>query len=155
MVAAFSFIDLGAFKALTIMPPGNVDAVEASNPGWIDRQLAFESANIVSRLSKRYGPFVPPYPTAILRWLVQIVTVNVYMERGVAGSDAQFQLIERDRDRALAEIKEAADSNQGLFDLPLLQGSTVSGIARGAPIGSSEPSPYDWTDRQVELLGGR
>ena len=52
-------------------------------------------------------------------------------------------------DTAKDEIKEAADSVDGLFDLPLIMaGAATSAITSGGPMGSSSASPYRWTDDQ-------
>jgi hypothetical protein len=146
----FSFLDLVGFKARTIMPAADVDAIEASEPGWILQQLADGSAAMITRLSKRYGPFVLPYPVAVLRWLTILVTVRCYYKRGVNPSDEQFELVKAEADEAKAELKEAADSDIGLFELPLRQDTTADGIAKGGPFGYSEAGPYDWIDRQAE-----
>jgi hypothetical protein len=80
---------------------------------------------------------------------------DMYRRRGWAPADEQSLEIEQARKDALAEIQLAADAENGLFDLPLLEGSNESGISRGEPFGYSEASPYDWLDRQAEALRGR
>lgn len=143
----FSFLDLTGFKARTLMPGTDVDAVETAASGWILQQLVDNSALIRARLDKRYGPWVAPYPIAILRWLEQLVTLLVYVKRGVNPSDEQFQLIAKRADQADAEIKEAANSETGLFDLPLIQGG-ASGVVNGGPQVYAEQSPYTGFDLQ-------
>lgn len=151
-MADFAFLDFNGFRARTLMPPEDVDAVEAAHAGWILQQLVDGSAYLRSRLDKRYGPWEAPYPNACGRWLAAMVTVRAYMKRGVNPSDAQFELIKADADLAVAEVKEAADSSTGLFDLPLRQDSDASGIARGTPLSHSEAGPYEWTDLQLEAV---
>lgn len=145
------YLDKAAFAILTVMPAESVDAIEMVAPGWIDGQLTYWSGWIDSRLRKRYAaPFSAPYPEAVTGWLARIVTVRCFLRRGVDPTDLQFEEIKADADRAMEEIKEAADSNEGLFDLPLRADTTASGISRGGPFGYSEQSPYVWTDGQAE-----
>ena len=53
-----------------------------------------------------------------------------------------------ERDAALAEIKEAADSEQGLFDLPTNDVVGDSAIGHAGPLAYTEASPYVSADRQ-------
>lgn len=147
-----AYLTLATFKNLTVMPSNFVDAIEAApaSAGWVDAQLAYWSAQIDSRLGKRYAvPFDAPYPVAVTGWLARIVTIRCWLRRGVDPNDLQFSEIKADADAAWAEIKEAADSNVGLFDLPLRADTNASGVSRGGPIGYSETSPFVWTDIQA------
>ncbi len=144
-----SYLDLDAFRARTLAPAVYVDDVEAAHAGWLDGQLAAWSRKIDSRLRKRYAvPFAEPNET-VKEWLTQIVTLRLFLKRGVDANDEQFETIRQDAQDALAEIKEAADSEEGLFDLPLLDAADGSAISKGGPLGYGEASPYVWTDRQV------
>ncbi len=120
---------------------------------FVDAELVTCSATINDRLRKRYdAPFAPPVPAIVLRWLVALVIPKLYEGRGWDPSDAQAQsLLEREQ-RALEEMREAADSETGLFDLPLRADTTKTGIVHGGPYGYSEPGPYDWIDVQRELV---
>lgn len=148
-------LDLSGFKDRSIMPPGDVDAVEtARGAGWTLRQLVSGTAYIYSRLGKRYAtPFASPYPEAAERWLTSLVTLVVYQARGWNPSDEQAAQIKEDADLARVELKEAADSQAGLFDLPLVDGADASGISKGGPLVHSEAGPYSWTDLQLEAVG--
>ena len=55
-------------------------------------------------------------------------------------------------ERAREQMKEAADSEIGLYDLPLLNDVTTDGISKGGPLGYSEQSPYSWTDEQADAI---
>jgi hypothetical protein len=143
------YLTFDEFKGLSLMPSGDLDSLEEVSPGWIDSQLAYWSAQIDSRLRKRYAaPFSSPYPLAVQGWLARIVTVRCYLKVGVRPSDEQFAEIKADADAAIAEIKESADSVVGLFDLPLRADTTSTGVSKGAPMVYSEASPYAWTDVQ-------
>lgn len=144
-----AYLNKAAFANLTVCPSGYLDAIDLGTPGWVDAQLEHVSAWIDARLSKRYSvPFAEPYPIAVLGWLVRIVTVRCYIKRGVDATDEQFTTIRDDAVAAEAEVKEAADSQFGLFELPLRANTTQTGVTHSGPWGYSEQSPYAWADEQ-------
>jgi len=144
------YLDVNGFKLRTSMPPDDVDALEAKAQGFLLSRLVVGTSKINARLAKRYAtPFTVPVPEIVLGWLTNIVTVEAYRKRGINPSDEQNEQIETDRLEALAELKEAADSENGLFDLPLREDLTASGISRGGPLVYSESSPYTWTREQA------
>ena len=144
-----SYLTKDEFKTRTLMAGDMVDFIEGVDPGWTLIQLEEASAWIDSRLRKRYdAPFSSPYPVAVLSWLTRIVTVRCYLKRGVDATDEQFLSIQEDAKEARAEVMEAADSNAGLFDLPLRSNTTSTGIDRNGPFGYSEQSPYVWATTQ-------
>ena len=150
-----SYLDVAGFKLLTLAPAQLVDDIETAaptgQPGWLDSQLSYWSAWIDSRLSKRYAaPFAAPYPVAVTGWLARIVTLQLYLKHGVDATDNQYNDIREQDTVARAEIKEAADSETGLFELPLRADTTASGISKGAPFFASDASPYKWTDDQMQ-----
>ena len=151
-MATTPYLDLVGFTALSVMPKEFLDELEAAQPGWIAAQLRSWSASIDSRLRKRYKlvPFAAPYPDAVCGWLARIVTLRVAMRRGVDPNDAQFLEYKNEADVAQAELKEAADGELGLFDLPIAAGGDAqsSGIALGGPRVYSEQSPYVSFDMQ-------
>ncbi len=146
-----AYLDVAAFATLTTMPPEFVDALEGAAPGFLAAQLEAQSRWVDARLSKRYAvPFASPYPEVVRGWVARLVTVRAYLKRGVDPSDLQFEAIKEDAERAMDEVKEAADSMAGLYDLPLIEGSSSSGVVRGGPYGYSEASPYVWVDVQAD-----
>jgi hypothetical protein len=134
------------------MPPTDVDAVEAAYPGYIEQKLAsVGSLQIDAPLRKRYAaPFAQPYPEAVREWLHRIVTPYVYLRRGVDPNDQQYIDIREDGVRAMAEIKDAAEAQNGLYDLPLRHDTIDTGIVHGGPFVYSEASPYLFIDRQAD-----
>ncbi len=145
-----SYLTLADFRALSLMPASDVDELEARAPGFIARQCEVASADIDARLRKRYeAPFAAPYPVKVQAWCARLVTRVAYLKRGVDPTDPQFAAYVADSDAANAEIKEAADAELGLFDLPLRQDTTATGLRAPAPLGYSERSPYVWTDVQA------
>lgn len=151
-----SYLDVAGWKTRTIMPSANADALDASAPGFLAARLKFHTSRMNVRLRKRYAaPFADPVPEVVLGWLDALVTVDAYQKLGWNPADEQAKEVIDARTTALAEIKEAADSKDGLFDLPLRQDTTEEGIAMGAPLGYSEPDAYEWTDAQAEAVRGR
>jgi hypothetical protein len=131
-----------------VIPSGKL--VAEFTPGYVEARLAANSAWLDARLLKRYVvPFSAPYPEIVLSWLERLTTRDCYLRRGFTLGSAQDQtILDRAKD-AEAEIKEAADSKDGLFDLPVNDTNHgASGVAYGGPLGYSETSPYVWTDEQ-------
>lgn len=121
---------------------------------FVTKRIATHQSWIESRLMKRYlAPFAAPVPQIVIGWLVALVTLDVFSKRGFNPGSAQDEeaIIGRAQ-RARDEIKEAADSKDGLFDLPVRQDLPgTSAVTRGGPLSYSEASPYTWTDKQAEL----
>ncbi len=140
------------FKARTIMPGADVDQLETVEAGWLAQTLTDTWDWILARLGKRYNRAAidgSPPPIAV-RWLAVIVTRLAYAKRGFnPTSEEDKESIIGAAVEAKAEIKEAADSKEGLFELPLASAPNASAVSRGGPLGYSEQSPYVWQDAQV------
>lgn len=144
-----SYLTVDRFKLCSVIPSSYIDLIETGSPGWTLAQLDLASAWLDARLSKRYAvPFAAPVPPAVEGWVTKIVTLAAYIKRGFDPTDPQGQMYVNDRDVALSEVKEAADAENGLFDLPLRADTTASGISKAGPRGYSEQSPYSFTDTQ-------
>lgn len=147
--------DVIDFRNRTQMPDEDVDALWESRPGFLEAKIRGARANIYGRLRKRYVTPMDPEPEIVVTWIARFVTPDAYIARGYNPQDTTMSSLLDDRALALAEVKEAADAEGGLYDLPLLDGGDASAIAKAGPLGSSDPSPYDWVDRQSEALYGR
>lgn len=131
------------------MPGPDIDRLEALAPGWIDAQLLRFSRRIDDQVGKQYArPFVAPYPETVTGWLADIVTWRAYRRRGVDPDDRAMVDARADYERALAEIAEAANAQDGKFELPLVSGGAQA-ISRTAPMVYTESSPYVWKDAQA------
>jgi hypothetical protein len=164
MPLANSYMDVAEFKSRTVASSNLVDgahipadwAVErAAWVTFVESRLVIETSKINARLRKRYAvPFTAPVPEIVLGWLAALVTPKLFERRGWDPSDKQAEIIIGDATAAAAEILEAANSDVGLFDLPLRQDNAETGIVHGGPFGYSEASPYVWTDEQIETVRG-
>lgn len=146
------YLTLDEFKTRSTMPSENVDRIETASAGFTLAQIESVSRlDIDSRLRKRYAaPFSDPYPEAVKTWCARIVTMLCWERLGYDPTDESMDRAVKAHDAAKAEIKEAADSTDGLFDLPLRADTTATGISKGGPLGYSEQSPYVWFDVQVD-----
>lgn len=144
-----AYLTFATWKARSSMSDDDANDLEARYPGHIALKIGERQAWIDGKLKKRYAaPFEAPEPEIVLAWLVSLVTFDAYKKRGFNPSSTQDQLIAKEAEDAKAEVQQAADANEGLFDLPLRQNTTASGISRGGPLGYSEHDPYTWVDRQ-------
>jgi hypothetical protein len=147
-----NYLDTTGLKLRTVMPTLDFDALDS---GFVTARITVGCSEINSRLRKRYAvPFALPAPEVICGWLTAIVTPDLYFRRGWDPASEQGLAILAEAARAREEMKEAADSNEGLFDLPTREDLTASAITQGTPMVYSEASPYSWTDVQSETLRG-
>jgi hypothetical protein len=145
------YVDIAYVKLVGSMPASDIDALEGLYPGTFDGMAEAVSRMFDARLAKRYAaPFAEPYPEA-LKWNVaHVVVASLWQKRGYNPGSAQDEIIQTNRTEALAWLKEAADSKEGLIELPLREDTTADGVVKGGPLGYHEASPYVWTDRQRE-----
>ena len=132
----------------------DVDRLETRYPGFLQAQLDDETDWIKARLRKRYVTegFDASPPGIALKWLNAIVTLTAYDKRGLDTLSPEGLRTVKASEDAKAEIKEAADAEGGLFDLPLRSDVQASGISQGSPLGYAEQSPYTAFDRQREAI---
>ena len=90
-----------------------------------------------------------PVPEIALGWLIAMLDVDVWDRRGVNPQDPSIARAIDERAEALADIKEAADSKDGLFELPTNDAVGDSAVVIGGPLSYTESSPYVWQDIQA------
>lgn len=143
-----AYMTTDQFKARSIMNPDDVD--QLNTDGFVDGLLEDYSSYVWSRLSKRYAPFdAASVPQVILVWLTALVQLDCYMRLGFSPSSEMDGQIVAKADQAKADLLEAANSETGLFGIPLRQDTPgTSGISKGRPIIKHDTSPYDWIRNQ-------
>jgi hypothetical protein len=148
------FLSVAEFRGVTTMPGEQVDRLEAIEPAYLLGRLTFETGWIKARLAKRYAVegFDANPPDIVKSWLCAIVTLWAYKKLGFGALNPEDSDTVKDAETARAEVKEAADSEDGLFDLPMRQDVQASGISQGGPLGYAEASPYTANDRQREAI---
>jgi hypothetical protein len=147
-----AYLTRTAFKALTLAPASYSDFVETEEPGWQDAQLLHLSALLDAKLAKRYAtPFDPASPPVVVEdWLQRLMTVRLYLKRGIDPTDRQVEEIRQDAKDAWAEVLDAANSKDGNTELPFRADAPgTDGVTRGTPLSYSETSPYDWSAVQA------
>jgi hypothetical protein len=130
----------------------------------VNSSVALNSASMQSGLTAQFpvGNYgsdnqyaaATPVPEIVLDWLTVQVTADLYAKRGANPEDPQMQWLREDLTRVYEEIKEAADSKDGLFDLPTSE-DLDSAVTTGGPLGCSDGSPYAWQDRQARRGGAQ
>lgn len=83
-----------------------------------------------------------PIPEAVLNWIIKLTDYDVYRRRGIDPNDPLMLMVTNDRNDALKELSEAANSKDGLFDLPVNDDSD-SAVTTGGPLAYTDPSPYE------------
>lgn len=150
VVPVTGYLDVAGFGMRSIMPSEKIQRLESKSAGWLQTKLNSKSAWINAKLWKRYKvPFENPAPEIVLDWLAALVTPEAYAKIGYDPSSEQDKAsIIEPADNARDEIDEAADAENGRFELPLRQDTSTAGISRGTPFSSSQASPYAWQTQQ-------
>lgn len=145
-----AYLTIATLKTSSIVADEWIDEVELRYPGFITQQIQLTSGWMDGRLRKRYpNAFTVPYADQIVQWCAAIVADKVMRKRGIDETDRQAEQYAEDRKRAEDEIKEAADSENGLWDIPLRSDTLTTGIVDPVPRSSSQQSPYVWQDEQI------
>lgn len=155
-----AYLTYDEFKARARLPPEYIDGVSACSRDFVTLTLELESAYIDGRLFKRYAvPFDPnlPAPLCVQRWLVDLVSLQVWLRRGMDATQMDADLYAKAAEQARLDLKEAADSDTGLWDLPLrvdtTTENTVSGIKKPKLRSYSETSPF--VGQRIQRTRGR
>lgn len=90
----------------------------------------------------------PPVPETILRWVTDLVTEDVAVRHGINSNDPLWTKIEGRATLAREQIEKAANTKDGLWDLPVSE-DLGSAVDTGGPRGVAQASPYAWTYRQA------
>lgn len=146
-----AYLTLDEYRGLSLLPSAAIDDLDAQSPDWIANTIAAQSSVIDARLAKRYlVPFSDPCPAKVKEWLVRLLDARSYLKLGVDANDQQIEWIHADVAEVFKEMQEAADSQTGLWQLPLIQGQPGSnGIISPKVLSFSQASPYSWIKTQA------
>lgn len=119
----------------------------AAGQRFVEAQVRIFESKLHDQLRNRYAvPFKNPNDT-VKGWIAVQVTVEVRKKIGVDPNDVMFIEDKEAAKLARDEITAAANSDTGLFELPLLV--SVTPVARGFR-GISDADPAAWKRRQGE-----
>lgn len=145
-----SYLTLAAYRSITTLDGSTVDLCAAKGKD-VQRWLDLDSAHIRSRLVKRYAidwteVANQPVPDKIIQWLILLVDIPVCKCAGATPEGRVDDWAREDQTRVNDELKEAADCENGLFELPLRE-TGASAIHIGVPHVVSYQMPWNYYDR--------
>ena len=123
------------------------------SPNFIDLAVAAAESEILDQLRKRYDvTAIAANPNeTVKRWIAKLATLECYERRGFNPTSEQDRVAIIDSAQlARDQVAQAANSQTGLFELPLLPSTDPDAVTKGGPLGYSETSPYAWTTVQAE-----
>lgn len=155
-----AWLSVPRFRVITILPPEEVDNLNARRPGFLAASIDDWQSHMMGQLSKRYAVEDiddNDVPKILERWLNALVTREAYGAKGYTpSSEMDEKTIDGRAERAEEQIQLAANSETGLYDLPLRASQPgKSGVTKSGPRYYTEVSPYDWLDRQACLISHR
>ena len=132
-----TYLALATYKQRTTIDASLVQLCEnkGKDVAW---WLESASAQINTRLAKRYAvDFASPgpVPDQIIFWLIRLVNIDVWECAGGLPEGREDGWADAARKQVYEEIKEAADAENGLYELPLKNTDTLgsSAVNKGAP----------------------
>jgi hypothetical protein len=151
-------LSLAEYKSITTINTSIVDVCAAKGKS-VQTWLNLKWAHVKSRLVKRYSvDFTAPgpVPEKIVEWLVVLVDIEVWKCVGGNPEGREDGWYDKDRDRVEAELKEAADADTGLFELPLrnTDPTGASAVSKGGPLVESFNTVHGWFDAQALARDG-
>jgi hypothetical protein len=152
-----AYLTVDEFKMRARLPPEYVDNVETCSRGFVQLTLELESSYIDGLLAKRYAvPFDPnlPAPLCVQRWLVDLVSLQVWLRRGLDATQMDADIYVAAAEQARKDLAEAA--KDGFWELPLRVDTSmneVNGIKRPKVHSYSETSPF--LGQRIQRTRGR
>lgn len=144
-------LSLAAYKSITTIEASYVDLC-ATKGKDVQTWLDIHWSHIKARLVKRYAVASDfnngSTPGKIKEWLVILTDIDVWKCVGGQPKGRVDGWADEDRLRVEEELKEAANAETGLFELPLLDTDALgaSAINKGGPYASLFVSPFDYFD---------
>lgn len=139
------------FRRISLVPPAWVERVqtqlfpsEPGQPSWVLEQCRLKQAWVYSRLDLNYDvqKFGDPVPAIIKQWIAYLVAADLLMLLGDEPNQEDIDRYEKRADQSRADIEAAANSETGLFSLPLKQGTSTDGAQRKTVRYTHTASPY-------------
>lgn len=140
-----AYIDLAFFKTHTTMGYADLDAFEAAWPGRLVALFAAWSRYVDGKLRKVYiVPLEAPQPFEVKIAVVRYVTAEAFKIYGYRPGGSEKEVSDADVATSAAELVELCSAT-GRTELPLKdEAPETEGVAKGAPLGYTETSPYTW-----------
>lgn len=124
-MAATAYVSEADFRKSTRLAVAVVNSIDTERPDFIDVALSERSAELNARLRKRYN--VPltmaEVPTMVRRWVIVLVSYDVLTASGFPANGSEEPIV-AEYQLALEQIKETADTENGLYELPLYADET-------------------------------
>lgn len=115
---------------------------------WLDIHWSHIKARLVKRYSVESDFQSGDVPEKITEWLVILTDVDVWKCTGGIPEGREDGWADKDRERVDAETKEAANSDDGLFELPLRASDSLgkSAVNKGGPHVIKFTTGFDYFD---------
>lgn len=121
-----------------------IEYLAEAGPDFCTAQIAIAESRVNDQLSKRYAvPFALANDT-VKGWIASMVALKILTRRGIDPTDILWKTIQDAATIANDEIKQAAQSDTGRFDLP-----KANAARKPVIVGSSDHDPHAWIRRQA------
>lgn len=143
------YFDVNYFRMMGSVPGAVLNQFEDENPGRLLAMIEAISRLMDSHLFKRYAtPFAEPVPEVVKFHGTQILSHQLRIIIGFDPGSRQDEQIVDARNAAFAWLEQAANSRDGLVELPVREPDPgkpdVSGVARRKARGFSYASAKGW-----------
>ncbi len=143
------YFDTDYLGMMGSVPSSVLTEFATANPGRLEAMAVAISRLMDSYLFKRYAtPFADPVPEVVKFHGTQIMSHQLRIIIGFDPGSAQDEQIVKARDAAFAWLEQAANSRDGLVELPLREPAAgkgdTSGVSRRRARAFSYTKPMDW-----------
>lgn len=150
-----AYITVAEFEKLTSMSSVHVKTLKSNHLDFLHLVLEQASNIIDTMLFKRYAvPFKEPLPV-VKMWTAQLATAHAIKKLVVDTNNAPYlELFNTAAEEVKAMLMQVADAENGMFELPMREGSSKSGVVKPQRPFTADQSPYTALSRQ-SVLGSR
>ena len=149
------------FRQLSLIPREWVDDIAAKYPPeagqktWLLQQLELQASEVLAQLDTRYNTsrLASPYPMIIKKWISALVAADLVLLLWFQSNSSDVERYESRAQLARDQIKDAVNSKEGMWQLPLKEGDSTSKAQRSAVRYSSTTSPF--LDMRVQRDRGK